>query len=172
MKRNLWLVFALLVVFSMIAAQCGGKATEAPPEPEPTEAMAEEPAEEVVEEPAEEVAEEPAEEMMAEVDFAVMPGGALEAALAGEYAGGTVTVDGPFTDPDDVFFAQSMEAFEEATGITVNYIGDKEFEGRLSIAVDAGNPPDIVDFPQPGLLANFARQDTSSTRRPGCLKTG
>jgi alpha-glucoside transport system substrate-binding protein len=96
--------------------------------------------------------------MMAEVDFAVMPGGALEAALAGEYAGGTVTVDGPFTDPDDVFFAQSMEAFEEATGITVNYIGDKEFEGRLSIAVDAGNPPDIVDFPQPGLLGNFARQ--------------
>jgi alpha-glucoside transport system substrate-binding protein len=51
-----------------------------------------------------------------------------------------------------------MAAFEEATGITVTYIGDKEFEGRLSIAVDAGDPPDIADFPQPGLLANFTRQ--------------
>ncbi len=49
-------------------------------------------------------------------------------------------------------------AFEEATGITVNYIGDKEFEARLSIAVDAGDPPDIVDFPQPGAAANYARQ--------------
>ena len=153
MKRNLWFVLASLVVFSLIAAQCGGAATEAPPEPAPTEAPAEpEPTEPPAEEPA-----EPAPEA-AEVDFAVMPGGALEAALAGEYAGTTVTVDGPFTNPDDVLFAQSMEAFEEATGITVNYIGDKEFEGRLSIAVDAGDPPDIADFPQPGLLANFARQ--------------
>jgi alpha-glucoside transport system substrate-binding protein len=88
----------------------------------------------------------------------MIPGGFLERAVAGEFAGTTVTVDGPFTDPDDVFFMQSMDAFEEATGITVNYIGDKEFEGRLSIAVDAGDPPDIADFPQPGLLANFTRQ--------------
>ncbi|MEW5956366.1 MAG: ABC transporter substrate-binding protein [Chloroflexota bacterium] len=98
------------------------------------------------------------EEAMAEGPFAVMPGGSLEKALAGEYQGTTVTVDGPFTNPDDLFFAESMKAFEEATGITVNYIGDKEFEGRLSIAVDAGDPPDIADFPQPGLLANFVRQ--------------
>ncbi|MBE7551066.1 MAG: carbohydrate ABC transporter substrate-binding protein [Anaerolineales bacterium] len=87
-----------------------------------------------------------------------MPGGELEKALAGEYSGTTVTVDGPFTNPDDLFFAESMKAFEEATGITVNYIGDKEFEGRVSIAVDAGDAPDIADFPQPGLLANFVRQ--------------
>jgi alpha-glucoside transport system substrate-binding protein len=157
MKRNLFFVIALLVVLSVVAAQCGGgQATEAPPEPAPTEAPAEPAPTEVMEEPTEEPAEEAA--MPAEVDFAVLPGGALEAALAGEYAGGTVTVDGPFTDPDDVLFFESMKAFEEATGITVNYIGDKEFEGRLSIAVDAGNPPDIADFPQPGLLANLARQ--------------
>jgi alpha-glucoside transport system substrate-binding protein len=95
---------------------------------------------------------------MAEVDFAVIPGGFLEKALAGEYAGTTVTLDGPFVDPDTVFLEQSIEAFEEATGIRVNYVGDQEFEGRLAIAVDAGNPPDIADFPQPGLLANYTRQ--------------
>jgi alpha-glucoside transport system substrate-binding protein len=105
-----------------------------------------------------EVVEAPAEEMAPEMPFAVLPGGELEKALAGEYAGTTVTVDGPFTSPDTELFLESMEAFEEATGITINYIGDKEFEARLAIAVDAGDPPDIADFPQPGAMANFARQ--------------
>jgi len=159
MKRNLWFVLALLVIFSLIAAQCGGgPATEAPPEPAPTEAPPEPAPTEAPPEP--EPTAPPAEEaaMPAEVDFAVMPGGFLEKAIAGEYAGTTVTVDGPFTSPDTELFLESMKAFEEATGITVNYIGDKEFEGRLSIAVDAGNPPDIADFPQPGLMANYTRQ--------------
>ena len=148
-KNALWYLLAIMVVFAMVLSACQPAATEAPPEPEMTEEPAPEP-----EEP-----EAPAEpEEMPDVGFPVIPGGFLEKALAGEYAGTTVTVDGPFTDPDDVYFAQSMEAFEDATGITVNYIGDKEFEGRLSIAVDAGDPPDIADFPQPGLLANFTRQ--------------
>jgi alpha-glucoside transport system substrate-binding protein len=90
--------------------------------------------------------------------FPMMPGGFLEKAVAGEYAGTTVVIDGPFTDADEVKFKQSYKAFEEATGITVNYIGSKEFEGSISIRVDAGDPPDIADFPQPGLLGNFARQ--------------
>ena len=55
-------------------------------------------------------------------------------------------------------FNESMKAFEEATGIKVQYIGDKEFEARLSIAVDAGNAPDIADFPQPGKAATYVRQ--------------
>ena len=94
-----------------------------------------------------------------DVGFAVMPGGALEAALAGEFTGTTVTVDGAFegNDVDGVKFNESMNAFEEATGITVNYIGSKEFEGSIAIRVGAGNPPDIVDFPQPGLFADFVR---------------
>jgi alpha-glucoside transport system substrate-binding protein len=114
-------------------------------EPEPTEVPSEPAAAGAMEEPA-------------EVDFAVMPGGFLEQALNGDFAGTTVTVDGAFTDLDAVLFAQSMKAFEDATGITVNYIGDKEFEARTSIAVDAGDPPDIADFVGPRLLANFARQ--------------
>jgi len=69
-----------------------------------------------------------------------------------------VAVSLPFTAPDDALFAESMLAFEEATGITVNYIGDKEFEARISIAVDAGDPPDIADFPQPGKAATYSRQ--------------
>jgi phosphate/phosphite/phosphonate ABC transporter binding protein len=62
MRKKLFVLMALLVVLSMLAAQCGGKATEAPPpaaeEPAPAEteeAMAEETEEAMAEE-----AEEPA----------------------------------------------------------------------------------------------------------------
>jgi alpha-glucoside transport system substrate-binding protein len=50
---------------------------------------------------------------------------------------------------------RSVAAFEEATGIDVNYIGNKEFEATISVRVDAGDAPDVVDFPQPGKAAQF-----------------
>jgi alpha-glucoside transport system substrate-binding protein len=153
-KKALWSMLAIFVIFAFVISACGPEATEAPPEPE--EPAVEEPA---AEEPAaEEPAEEEMEEEMPAMEITAAPGGFLEKALAGEYSGTTVTVDGPFTDPDDQRFFESMEAFEEATGITVNYIGDKEFEARLSIAVDAGDAPDIADFPQPGKAATYSRQ--------------
>jgi len=116
----------------MLLVACGGAATEAPA----TEAP-----------------------MAADVGFAYAPGGALEAAVNGDYSGTTVTVDGAFegNDADGVKFADSMKAFEDATGITVNYVGSKEFEGSIAVRVDAGDAPDIVDFPQPGLFADFVR---------------
>ncbi len=149
MKKTVWQLIGLLVVISMFLAACGpaeAPATEAPATEAPaTEAPA-------TEAPATEAA-------MPDVGFAYPAGGALEAAIKGEYAGTTVTVDGAFegNDPDGVKFAESMKAFEEATGITVNYIGNKEFEGTISVRVEAGDAPDIVDFPQPGLFARFVR---------------
>ncbi len=82
----------------------------------------------------------------------------MEKALAGEYSGTTITVDGTQTDPDDRLMAEGWKAFEDATGIDVQYIGDKEFEARISIAIDAGQAPDVVDFPQPALLGRFVQQ--------------
>ena len=174
MFRKSIALISLLLIASLVLAACGGgdeePTAEAPAveEAAPTEAPAveeaaptEAPAEAApTEAPAEEAAptEAPAEEAMGEAAFPVMPGGALEQALNGDFAGTVVTVDGPFVDADAVRFDKSMEAFEAATGIDVQYIGNKEFEGSISIRVDAGDPPDIADFPQPGLVANFARQ--------------
>ena len=141
-RKTLWLVTAMLVILSLALGAC---------QPAPTQAPA--PATEAPAQP-----EAPAEPAKPEASFPVMPGGYLEKALAGEYKGTTVTVDGPFTNPDDLRFFESVKEFEDLTGIKVNYIGDKTFESRISIAVDAGNPPDIADFPQPGAVANFARQ--------------
>jgi alpha-glucoside transport system substrate-binding protein len=108
--------------------------------------------------PAGETGAEGPSEPAPEGVFAAPAGGFLERALAGEFAGTTVTVDGTQTEPDDLLMAEGWAAFEEATGITVNYIGDKEFEARISVAIDAGAPPDIADFPQPALLGRFAEQ--------------
>jgi alpha-glucoside transport system substrate-binding protein len=152
--RTFWSILTMIIVASLMFAACAPAATEEPAAPAPTQA----PAATAVPAETEEPTEEPAEEMP-EVSFAVMPGGALEEALKGTYSGTTVTVDGAFegNDPDGVKFDQSMNAFEEATGIRVTYIGNKEFEGSISIRVDAGDAPDIVDFPQPGLFAGFVR---------------
>ena len=82
----------------------------------------------------------------------------LERALAGEFKGTTVTATGPFVDADAQKFAATMADFEAKTGITIEYQGSKTFEASIKTAVDAGTAPDIVDFPQPGLLGTFAAQ--------------
>ena len=94
------------------------------------------------------------EEEMAEEEMA---DSYLARAMAGEFSGTAVSVFGPFTDEDEVRFNATVAAFEDATGIDIQYEGSKEFEATISVRVDAGDPPDIADFPQPGLLANFAR---------------
>ena len=72
-----------------------------------------------------------------------------------EVRGTVVTMAGPFTDNDAIKFEESIKPFEEMTGIDIQYEGSKEFEASIGIRVEGGNPPDIVDFPQPGLLNNF-----------------
>jgi alpha-glucoside transport system substrate-binding protein len=143
--RKLWLVISLIAVLALALAACGGDTTTEPAAPP------------AVDQPP---MDEPAAPAMPAVDFNVLPGGYLERALQGEFSGTTVTVDGAFegNDNDGVKFRRSVEEFEQLTGIRVNYIGNKEFEGTISIRVQAGDAPDIVDFPQPGLMANFARQ--------------
>jgi alpha-glucoside transport system substrate-binding protein len=69
--------------------------------------------------------------------------------------GKVVTMAGPFVDNDAIKFEQSVKSFEEMTGIDIQYEGSKEFEASIGISIEGGNAPDIVDFPQPGLLKNF-----------------
>ncbi len=81
---------------------------------------------------------------------------------------------GPFTDQDTVKFNQSIKDFENKTGINILYAGSKEFEASIRIQVEGGTPPDIADFPQPGLLASFASAgkvlDASKIVNPDWLK--
>ena len=163
MKKNFGLLLTLLVAIALVLAACGGAEAPAPAEePAAEEPAAEEPA---AEEPAAEeeaMEEEPAaeEEAMEEMPLLAPPGGFLERAMAGEFAGTTVTVDGPAVDTDEVKINESMKAFEDATGIDVQYIGSKEFEAAISVRVDGGDPPDIADFPQPACWPTLCKAAT------------
>jgi alpha-glucoside transport system substrate-binding protein len=81
----------------------------------------------------------------------------LSDAFAGKFKGKIVTMTGPFVDNDAVKFDMSVKAFEDKTGIDIQYEGSKEFEASIAIRVNGGNAPDIADFPQPGLLENFVK---------------
>lgn len=143
MKTKLWQLFALLTVASMLLAACGGGAPA-------TESMTEEAATEAP-------ATEAATEAPAGVE-ALPQGQELANAYNGDYSGTVVTMTGPFTDADAVIFEESIKSFEEATGIDIQYSGSKEFEASIRVAVEGGTVTDIVDFPQPGLLASFVSQ--------------
>jgi alpha-glucoside transport system substrate-binding protein len=84
-------------------------------------------------------------------------GSYLDRALAGEFKGTHVTATGPFVDQDAVKFNETMKDFQQKTGITIDYAGSKQFEAVIAAEVDGNNAPDIADFPQPGLLASFAK---------------
>ncbi len=81
-----------------------------------------------------------------------------EPADDGDLSGRTVTVLGAIIDQDAERFIESMKPFEEATGINVVYEGSGDFEQLVTLRVEGGNPPDVVMFPQPGLMADLARQ--------------
>ncbi|MBE7474368.1 MAG: extracellular solute-binding protein [Anaerolineales bacterium] len=76
-----------------------------------------------------------------------------------DLAGTTVTIVGAVPDEVVKLFEQSMQPFEDRTGINVIYSSAGEsFETLIAASVKRGAPPDIADFPQPGYMADFARQ--------------
>lgn len=141
MKRQLIVLVTLLLAFAFVLTACPGGQPAQPAAPQ---------------QPAQPAA--PAESNP-KADAAAAKGlTELANAYKGMYKGTVVTMTGPFTDEDAVRFDNSVKEFEQETGIDIQYTGSKEFEASITVRVQAGDVPDIVDFPQPGLLGTFARQ--------------
>ncbi|WP_166851296.1 ABC transporter substrate-binding protein [Isoptericola sp. BMS4] len=70
----------------------------------------------------------------------------------GDLEGTTVSVYTSIVEPEQTQQEDSYDAFEECTGVTVEYEGSREFEAQLLVRIQAGNAPDIAYLPQPGLL--------------------
>ena len=131
MKKKLFVLFSLLMVAAMVLSACGNAA---------------------------EATQAPTKESAAggTTTGTTYPAGQeLNDAFAGKFKGTVVTMTGPFTDNDAVKFDNSIKDFEDKTGIDIQYSGTKEFEATIAIRVEGGDAPDIVDFPQPGLLGSL-----------------
>jgi alpha-glucoside transport system substrate-binding protein len=68
---------------------------------------------------------------------------------------GTVRILGAFAGSEQEAFEESLAAFEEESGISVEYTGDQDFTTTIKTRVDSGDSPDIGLFPQPGGIAQF-----------------
>ena len=75
---------------------------------------------------------------------------------APDLSGQTVTVYGPWLNPEDGFFSNMLAYFEEATGADAIYTGSDSFEQQIVIDAEAGAAPNIAVFPQPGLASVMA----------------
>ena len=73
-----------------------------------------------------------------------------------DISGEKLTILGPWLAPEDESFRDVISIFENATGAVVEYGGSDEFEQIINIDCQAGSPPDVAVFPQPGLAANIA----------------
>jgi alpha-glucoside transport system substrate-binding protein len=71
--------------------------------------------------------------------------------------GATVTIFTPAGDEQARVFEQNFVNFEAETGIDVFVEITPDFESVARVRSEAGDPYDILNFPQPGLMADFAR---------------
>lgn len=75
---------------------------------------------------------------------------------APDLSGQTVTIAGPWLQPEDEVFRSTIAYFAAATGAEVIYTGSDSFEQQIVIDAEAGSAPNIAVFPQPGLAADMA----------------
>ncbi len=75
---------------------------------------------------------------------------------APDLSGQTVTIAGPWLQPEDGFFNNMLAYFEAATGADAIYTGSDSFEQQIVIDAEAGSAPNVAVFPQPGLAAVMA----------------
>jgi alpha-glucoside transport system substrate-binding protein len=95
-------------------------------------------------------------------------GGAGESLMDGEipceqqYAGKKVEVLSPVRNSENDTHAiedyvSAYQPLIDCTGVEISWSGTDQFETEVNVRLEGGNPPDVIDFPQPGLLAANAR---------------
>jgi len=75
---------------------------------------------------------------------------------APDLSGQQVTIFGPYLSPESEILSTVLAYFEDATGAEAVYTGSDSFEQQIVIDAEAGSPPNIAIFPQPGLAADMA----------------
>ena len=107
-----------------------------------------------------------------EADDTQAPGGTGDTDITGGTTGVTsgsgeadlegteVTVFGPESSDEEAGAMQdALDVFAQENGMTITYVGARDFEEQINSQVSGGNPPDISIFPQPGKLRDFAQSE-------------
>jgi alpha-glucoside transport system substrate-binding protein len=82
-----------------------------------------------------------------------------EVPVYGDFGGAELTVTGPERSEEEAGSLQEVfKLFGDANNVNIVYLGDADWEANIDVQVQGGNPPDISIFPQPGKLADFARE--------------
>jgi len=79
-----------------------------------------------------------------------------------QFEGKTVTVFSPVRDSEnDTPIADYVAGYDplvECTGLEIEWQGTDQFETEINVRLEGGDAPDVIDFPQPGLMAAAARK--------------
>ncbi|GAA4944864.1 ABC transporter substrate-binding protein [Actinoplanes utahensis] len=75
----------------------------------------------------------------------------------GDLTGKEVSIYTGIVTPEDTPHKESYKPFEQCTGVTVKYEGDKAFETQILVRAEANNAPDVAFVPQPGLLQRLVQ---------------
>lgn len=143
MRKHSIKLAAVPVALALVAGACGSDGTEdgsaEEGETETTEAEAEET----------ETTEAAEEEAPVETDPPV---------VEIERSGDEIIVTGPEREDSEAGAIQEvLGAWGEENGVDIVYLGDAAWETNINTQLAGGNPPDVSIFPQPGKLAEFAR---------------
>jgi alpha-glucoside transport system substrate-binding protein len=80
-----------------------------------------------------------------------------------QYKGKEVHIFSPVrdsaTDKAATRLRDAYAPLEKCTGVKVVYDGTDQFEAQVKVLVDGGNPPDIMDFPQPGGFLDLIKKN-------------
>ncbi|MDO5647549.1 ABC transporter substrate-binding protein [Paracoccus sp. (in: a-proteobacteria)] len=78
------------------------------------------------------------------------------AAAHPDLKGQSFNIMGPWLGGDQDLFLSVLAYFNHVTGARATYAGSDSFEQQIVIDSEAGSPPDMAVFPQPGLAADLA----------------
>lgn len=154
---------ALLLVLVLVAAACGDDDSTSTEQPasdaaQPAVTPADDEGQPADEAPADEG--QPSDEPTAAPQGTSLMDGAIPCEQ--QYAGKEVTIFSPVRDSEnDQPIAQYVAAYQplaDCTGVEIVWEGTDQFETEINVRMEGGDPPDVVNYPQPGLMAQHARQ--------------
>jgi alpha-glucoside transport system substrate-binding protein len=92
-----------------------------------------------------------------------------------QYKGKTLKIFSPVrdsaTDPGATQRKNAYAPFTACTGAKVVFEGTDQFETQVNVRLAGGNAPDLIQFPQPGLLASIAKKNQLKPLTGAALKS-